>query len=157
MNAYSLADNSIIMKGIEIKYQKPDSIFHPNLPGQHMHYRHPRIDCHEPRFSLDFPVQHGRDADGVPVFKGHVPVRVMIDEKDAARLGANPYEVMVYLDTQFLYEEEQALTPSTYYADVSNLNPGHHLLTVNVLTYDDHVGTQTVKFKVLNDANEPSF
>ena len=55
LNAFSLPDNSIIIKINEVNYAPPDSVFQGVREGKHFHYPHLRILCHEPRFEIVFP------------------------------------------------------------------------------------------------------
>ena len=163
LNAFSLPDNTIIVKGVQVDYSEPNPDYHAILKGKHFHYPHPRIYCHEARFQVSFPppisspaergrikegVDWPRDERGIVMLKGKVPVRVELDPKDREDLIRKRFEVIVYVDTQFLFEEEQAVSPATFYWDVSDLNTGEHLLTVNLMSYDDHVGTETVKVEI---------
>jgi flagellar hook assembly protein FlgD len=90
--------------------------------------------------------------DAIPVPQAKVPFQIVLDPKHEAELLRKRFEVMVYLDLTFLFEEEQAVSPATFYLDLSGVNPGEHLLTVNVMSYDDHIGTKTVKVKVAENA-----
>jgi len=162
LNAFSLPDNTIIVSGHSVVYQAPDSAYQPAGAGKHFHYPHPRIECHEPRFDVMIPesalqvVTNPKKGEWPPtaprndivVSQSKIPVRVTIDPLDAPDLIRKRFEVMFYLDTQFLYEEEQALTPNTFMVDLSNVQPGIHFLTVNVMSYNDHVGVRTIKLEV---------
>jgi hypothetical protein len=53
------------------------------------------------------------------------------------------FEVALYVDLNFFFEEEESTTPLTYLWDTSQLTPGPHLLTVNVFSYDGRIGTLT--------------
>ena len=48
----------------------------------------------------------------------------------------------------FLLEEEDGTAPLTYYWDTGGLSPGNHFVTVNVMSYDDHIGTVTHAVKI---------
>ena len=109
----------------------------------YLHGRHPRALCHEPRLHLVFPTQTRSDATGRPILTGTVPVRVVLDERDAPQLVNSRFEIALFEDTTFLHEEEDGTNPFTYLWDTTRVSAGEHLLTVNVLSYDDHYGVAT--------------
>jgi len=148
LNAFSLPDNTIIINGIEPAYSEPDSIYRALNTGRHFHYPHPRINCHEPKFKIVFSDAIEKDEKGTPLLKGKTAFSVEIDPSDQTDLIRKRFEVMVYFDSNFLFEEEQAVTPATFMLDTSGWAPGYHLLTVNVMSYDDHIGVETVEVKV---------
>ncbi len=149
LNAFSLPDNAIIVKQIEPSFAAPDSVYHEVKTGRHFHYLHPRSNCHEPKFKIIFSDAVKKDEKGIPLLKGKTAFSVQIDPSDEIDLIRKRFEVMVYFDSNFLFEEEQAVTPATFTLDVSSWAQGYHLLTVNVMSYDDHIGVETVKVKVI--------
>ena len=121
--------------------------------GAFLHARHRRDRCGELSVALEFP-RSAESPDGCPVVEGVVPVRVSVAAADRTRAVDEQFEVMVYVDTVFLFEQEEGSTPFTFEWDASALTDGPHLLTVNVLTYGDHVGVSTRRV-VKGPAAEP--
>ncbi|OGX04649.1 MAG: hypothetical protein A3G87_03850 [Omnitrophica bacterium RIFCSPLOWO2_12_FULL_50_11] len=124
---------------------------------QYIHAAHPRPLCHEPRFEVEFPSSKlspsvgedkGDGGAGAPVLKGKVPIRITLDPKDKDYLVANRFEVMFFMDSVFLFEQEEATSPLTFYLDTAKLGKGVHRLTINVMDYEDHIGVQTLKVQV---------
>ena len=115
------------------------------MPPDSNTYLHATCDlahCHEPRFTVTFPKAHTGDADGLRV-TGRTPVRITLDPRDHDYIVARRFEVMVYVDGVFVFEEESGTSPLTYHWDTKELVPGRHFVTVNIMSYDDHVGTVT--------------
>jgi hypothetical protein len=83
----------------------------------------------------------------VPVVSGVTPLRVTLDPAHAVHLVDTRFEIMVFVDTVFLFESEDGSNPFNHLLDTRALAPGPHLLTVNVLAYDDHFGTHTIRFE----------
>jgi hypothetical protein len=110
----------------------------------YLHARHPRTSCHEPRFSVEVLEPKEYTQDGIPVVGGTVPIRVSLDPRDKPWLINQRFEVMLYVDTVALFEEEEGSSPFTYAWDTAGLAPGQHLVTVNILSYDDHLGVMTL-------------
>jgi hypothetical protein len=83
--------------------------------------------------------------DGIPVLSGRVPVRVTLHKDDKWWVVDERFEVMFYVDTVFMYEEEDGTSPFTYTWDTETLTEGSHILTVNILSYNDHLGVVSRK------------
>ena len=155
LHAYALADNTIIVRGLPAGQAGRSSAasslasIAPTYPPEqaserlYLHARHARPACHEARVSVSFPPQTPRDAQGHPVLTGTVPVQVALDPSDATYFVNQRFEVALYEDLTFLFEEEESTNPLTFLWDTARLPAGAHLLTVNVLSYDDHYGVVT--------------
>jgi hypothetical protein len=102
--------------------------------------------CAEVCFSLSLPDATSAEG-GVPVVSGDVAtLRIALDERDYKSLVNVRFEVMVFLDTLYLFEDEDAPALFNYPLDTRALPPGRHLLTVNILGYDDRLGSRSLEF-----------
>jgi len=147
LTAFALPDNTIIVRGgtgqaaaspRDVTYaanRKPDTAY--------LHARHLRTLCHEAGLSLAFPEGTRYDAKGRPVLRGTVPVQVTLNPHDAPTWINSRFEVALYEDLVFLFEDEDGMTPFTFLWETGRLTPGEHLLTVNLFSYDDHYGVLT--------------
>ena len=165
--AYTLADNSVIVEGEPViaspskggtKQSHGDEIaslpsvarddstsdFSLDLPpDRYIHARHKPGTCGAIKAQMSFPSLEKENE--IPTLKGIVPVRISFDPKDQLKMENARYEIMLYVDTVFLFEDEAGFTPFTYQWDTRNLSEGEHLLTVNFLSYDDHYAVLTKK------------
>ncbi len=157
IRAYSLPDNSIIVSGyegsqdsasLEKQGQRERRARQYPGTGQYLHAFHRRAICHEPRFSIELPADLPKTADGVPVVRGSVPLRIRLSPADQIHLIQARFELVLYVDTVFLLEEEEGYSPFTYLLDTSTIGPGPHLVTVGLLSFDDHIGVATEKIVV---------
>ena len=163
LQAFALPWNTIIVRNGSSSADEPSSPRLPSGPrgGQgradepaypplnrrdasYLHAQHARAVCHETRLHVQFPAETSYDSHSRPVLSGVVAVRVVLDERDAAQAVNSRFEVAFFEDLTFLSEEEDGSNPFTYLWDTTHLPPGEHLLTVNVLSYDDHYGVVTV-------------
>jgi hypothetical protein len=148
LNAFALPDNAIL-----IKNAIPRSAVSPRAENQaeyapewkssatHFHARHPRSWCREPRFDVEFVgVETSAAPQSIATLSGVVPVRVSLADEASRHLLDHKYEVAVYEDTNFVFEEEDAIDPFTFSWDTSRLSPGRHVLTIDIIGYDDHLG-----------------
>ncbi len=147
LTCYSLPDNTIITTGERASFspekdpkgaQQRVALW--STDGKYLHYGHdPRI-CHEPRFAVSFPDKGPTPPDGVPIARGMTAVRVELDNRDAGPLTNVAYEIMLFVDGVFVFEAEEGMSPFTFQWDTRGLAKGPHALTVNVMSYDDHIG-----------------
>jgi hypothetical protein len=150
LTSYSLPDNSIIISQAPRVNSKPNSSA-PKPKNQFVdntkqfHYHHNPGECHEPKFSLSFPTST-LNQNKIPVTKsGRIPITMEISPQNKQSLINKRFELMFFVDTIFTFEEEEGTSPFTFYWNTATLLPGEHLITVNLMSYDDHIGSQTQK------------
>ncbi|HYV19473.1 MAG TPA: FlgD immunoglobulin-like domain containing protein [Verrucomicrobiae bacterium] len=164
IRAYSIPDNALIVTtgttagdpGGDAASPGREHRPHVSSPvADYMHALHVRSRCHEPHFTVDFPPQVGGETEGggettgkTPVVSGDVPVRVTLSPADRAHLLASRFEVAIFADLMIVAEEEEGYSPFTYILPASTLGPGSHLITINVLGNDDHIGVVTRRIEV---------
>ena len=158
--AYSLADNSIIVAGEQAKADQLFVIldeaamakqeFPLNLPpDRYIHARKdPRLN-RVVRIEVSFP--NAKTTVNVPVLSNKAPIRVSIDPRDQWIAEMSRYELMFYIDTVVVFEDESGFAPFTYYLNTKDLTSGEHVLTVNLLTYDDHYATISKKIIIRHE------
>ncbi len=140
--AFALPDNAILVKGDRKETFSPDSP--SKLKGSYFHAAHDRADCRDVSLTVDFPNAR-RNSEGLPILGENTLVRVWLNEEDKSFMINQRYEVMFFVDTVFLFEEEDGQNPFNFEWDASHLAPGEHLLTVNLIGYDDHLGVKTAR------------
>lgn len=154
--AYSLPDNAVILERSDEKVDQASAFSSAAMPvyrlkkkvDRNKKYKHALedpIECREPKFHIIFPDRFQRTAEGVPVVSGVVPVKIKVAGKDRQRLESARFEVMFFVDTVFLFEDEEGFTPFTYRWNTRGLSEGEHILTVNIMSYDDHCGVESRK------------
>jgi hypothetical protein len=76
-------------------------------------------------------------------------IRVEISDEDKDVPLNQQYEIILFMDSVFYAEEERGHLPFNYPWELTNLPPGEHILTVNVITYGDQIGIGSRKIKVV--------
>ena len=154
LTCYTLPDNAIGTKG-EItpftqnssnpdkeKYNR-DEIW--ATKGKYMHYQHdPRI-CHAPKLMVSFPSVIYSEESDTPKLSGVATIRVELDKIDEPHLIDTRFEVMFFVDGTYIYEVEEGSSPFTFHWNTSNFSKGPHMVTINVIGYDDHIGIVSKK------------
>lgn len=153
IQAISLPQNCVILRSGRLAEYKDNPLAHIvryDYPSR----INPKVFLKEPQFQVIFPIEIGRTSSGLPEVTGIVPIRISLSEKDKIELINKRFEVMIYIDNVFLYEEEQAYTPFTFMWDTQWLNEGTHTITINIMSYDGRVGHQNIKVYKLKNNGE---
>ncbi|MFC1643474.1 FlgD immunoglobulin-like domain containing protein [Chlamydiota bacterium] len=151
ITAFSLSSNSVIIKA----GKSPDYFerYQKLITGKVKRYPLPvnrEIIVREPEFSIELGKNYPVNNEGISVVSGKVPVRITISRKDKKVLVNSRFELVYFVDTVFLYEDEQAYTPFTYIWDTTGLKEGPHIFTINLLGYNTSVGIKSIKVVVKN-------
>lgn len=159
----SFPDNSIIAKGgnslsyYEYKKQsrqkavkkieRPEALEKKNYKLS-SHYNLPRWKDRSPEFTISFPDTTQKTAEGIPIINDKALLKMVLDERDKDFITAQRFEFVLYVDDVLYAEEEEGYSPFTWQWNISGLTEGQHLLTVNVVSLNDQVGTKSMKFIV---------
>lgn len=149
LTCYTLPANTIVVDGPILPFEsKPKQIKATgrdgNDPwarkGKYLHYTHDPRNCHEPEFTVSFPKKKGDDKKGNPIVTGTTKVRIELDKRDEQYLINKRFEIMLYVDGVYFFEMEEGSSPFTFDWNTKGLRKGPHILTVNVMSYDGHIG-----------------
>ncbi|MFH1777875.1 MAG: hypothetical protein ABH952_10010 [Candidatus Omnitrophota bacterium] len=161
----SFPENSIITRGNSLRcydeYKRriantrPEKTERPFTPANaniklSRHKGQPRWQDRTPRFTIAFPEITETTPEGYPIIKEKALLKVILDERDKAYITGQRFEIVLYVDHMLYMEEEEGYTPFTWMWDVCNLSEGEHLLTINIVSLNDQVGAQSLKFVVKN-------
>ena len=75
-----------------------------------------------------------------------VEIRTDCTSANRSRLFNKRFELMLFLDTTYLCEDERSQLPFSYRMSTRGLAPGRHIITVNVIDADSAVGTLSKEF-----------
>ena len=89
-----------------------------------------------PKFSISFFEPLEKNTLGLPVIRGLTPIKVILSPEDEHWFSTIRYEIAMFIDQIFLMEEEEGMSPFTYYLNTKNMPDGVHTLTVNVVSYE---------------------
>jgi hypothetical protein len=108
------------------------------------HYLTSRFMDRDPEFTLAVPdgvIEKRVDAS---VVQGEFEIEIKLTEGTKALLNEQRYEYVLYVDYVLWGERETGYSPYSWVLDTSRLNAGRHLITVNVATLSDQVGTASI-------------
>ncbi|MGI2030384.1 FlgD immunoglobulin-like domain containing protein, partial [Endozoicomonas acroporae] len=112
------------------------------------HFYATREEEIDPRISVRLVGDLPANAEGLPIIAGAVNIRVDMHEEDIESLQQSLFEVAFFTDFDFVSEEEQGYVPLTWRYDPGGLEPGRHILTVNVSGFKGQVGVKSIPFYV---------
>ena len=73
----------------------------------------PLRQFHAPRINVALPQNSSGSKESLPILKGTVPVTIFIADEDRIALENSRYEIMLFVDTVFLFEDEAGFSPFT--------------------------------------------
>ena len=146
LTCYRVPANTIMTTGNIIALAKPKtkntnlSLDLWSTTNKYLHYTHDPFHCHEPKFTVSFPLATKEDGNETPMVTNTTPIRVVLDPRDARYIISKRFEVMLFVDGTYFFEMEEATSPFTFNWNTKGFKPGLHTVTVNVMSYDDHIG-----------------
>ncbi|UCE98681.1 MAG: hypothetical protein JSV82_05680 [Planctomycetota bacterium] len=151
LSCYTLPSNTIIVTGqiVPLKSYGKDSKDKTATnkesdpwarAGKYLHYTHNPRNCHEPRFTVKFPNRKDTNEQSDPTVSGITQIRIELDKRDANYLINKRFEIILYVDGIYIFEMEEGSAPFTFNWNTKGLTKGPHILTVNLMSYDGHIG-----------------
>jgi hypothetical protein len=148
---FALPENSMITYGNKaVSYraykqslkQKGPAKNRPDRAGVLLspHYSLPRTADYSPRLKMDFSDIQTYEQGDVPVLRAKTLIKVDIDELDKSFFVNQQYEITFFLDNEFYAEQEVGYAPFNWVWDLSDVNEGEHLVTVNMSGFKDQIG-----------------
>lgn len=90
------------------------------------------------RFSLSEP----------EIANGRLTATIKVFPDDLVLLRGVPYEVIAFIGSELLLDDEQGHSPYKLSLNLTAIPPGEHLLSVNVASVTDRIGVQNVLFTI---------
>jgi hypothetical protein len=157
---FTLPENSVIAFGNKTQtyrdYKKSIAVERPvkakrpsSVQRVAPHFRLPRTVDYSPSLRVTFVNTQGTDSDGAAILRGKTMVKVELDEQDKLIFQNQQFEICFFLDYEFYAEDEAGYTPFNWVWDLSNVDKGEHVLTVNISGFKDQIGVLSRKVKVV--------
>lgn len=133
----------------EINYQ--DRLLERNGQLVRSEYYTPVPQQKSPRIEVALVDNESGEATTEVVGLDELVTRVQINEADELYLDQQRYEISFFVDHVFIAEEEQGFVPFSWRWSPGRygIEPGDHVLTVNVSGYRGQVGVKNLAFRVL--------
>lgn len=113
------------------------------------HYTLARSVDYSPNVKMTLVNAQGADSNGTTILKEKILVKVELDEEDKLIFQNQQFEICFFLDHEFYAEDEAGYTPFNWVWDLSNVEEGEHLLTVNISGFKDQIGVLSRKVRVV--------
>lgn len=98
-----------------------------------------------PVFSFEFDGS-SLNENGLAILPDEAAVTIRLEESVRQRVTEARYEILVFIDQQFITEIEEGRSPARLTLNTSDIGVGVHLLTVNVVTLQGGVATLSRRF-----------
>jgi hypothetical protein len=86
----------------------------------------------------------GGESDAVYHAHAGMPVRVSLDRASKKKMGGRRFEILLFLNGEFIHEEAQGVDPYTFILpEFANVSGKHHF-TVNIIDYHGNIASKTV-------------
>lgn len=114
------------------------------------HFYYQRLADKDPRIFIHFPDTTNKEDSGIAVLSSTdaQPIKVTMDAEDEQYISETKYEVTFFVDYEFMSEEELGFMPITWLWKPNNIEPGKHILTVNVSGFKGQVGVKSIEFLI---------
>lgn len=152
VTSWRLPDNAIWVVGDDAEALAREDWLHHYRGSQRKLFLHA---LHEPSACRDVAVQatvrppEGSTGTPGPVVADRASIRIdALTDRDRRLLEDSRFEVMIYIDGQFLFEDEDAALPYSYTLDVSRFPEGEHSFLAVVAGYQDHQGAAFASFRI---------
>ena len=161
----TLPENSIITSGnnehsyLEYKrnitLERPEKENRPRIAVENtqenmQQFVHPAHKGVSISFRMEVPSEDETANDNLPIVKGLVPVKIIIDDRVKRFVTEQRYEIINYVDFQFVTEQEEGYSPCVWMWDSNTVKNGEHILTVNIATLTGNLATSSLKVFVNN-------
>jgi len=157
---FTLPENSVIAFGNKTQtyrdYKKSITVERPvktkrpsSVQRVSPHFRLPRTLDYSPTLNVTFVNNKGTDSDGAIIISEKTLVKVELDEQDKLIFQNQQFEICFFLDYEFYAEDEAGYTPFNWVWDLSNVDKGEHVLTVNISGFKDQIGVLSRKVRVV--------
>lgn len=157
---FTLPENSVITFGNKSltyrEYKKSITAKRPvkierasSISNLSPHYRLSRTIDYSPHVKMDFMNTQGTASDGAVILKDKTLIKVELDEEDKVIFQNQQFEICFFLDHEFYAEDESGYTPFNWVWDLSNVEEGEHILTVNLSSFKDQIGIKSQKVRVV--------
>lgn len=153
IDCYTLPSNTIIFDSSTVPLRQLQDSNSENrsviwsTKGKCMYYVQNPIDCTPAKFAVEY-LGRPLTKEGVPVLSGNIHIKIDIAKEDLQRLINSRFGLTVYLDGVYIHGIDETTSPVTFDIDTNIFSKGIHLLTYNIISYDDHIRSLTQKIIV---------
>lgn len=158
---FTLPETSVITVGnakydyraykVGLKSPRPSKEDRPMTNGRKLspHFLKPRATDRAFKVVLDLPELGAATTTTIPEVRDKLLVRATAADGDRDVTLDQQFEIILFIDNVFYAEEERGHLPFNFPVELTNLPPGEHVLTVNVVTFGDQIGIGSRKIKVM--------
>ncbi|BBO68608.1 hypothetical protein DSCA_25380 [Desulfosarcina alkanivorans] len=156
LDAFSLPENSILLNGSNPRsynykgLKKRFPIKPPVGSTINLHALHQREFCHDMLLNAAFK-SGKKTADGIPIIEGQAELQVFAGKDvNLRQLEREKFELYIFVDGKMLIESPHPSLPASQTIDTTTISNGDRIFTINLRTFEDHLGIFSFKVRVDN-------
>lgn len=105
-----------------------------------LHKKHTKEHCKDIAVEFDLSSDVSKSKQGLYTIKGQTPITIRLPQKDKSWFSQERFSINIFIDDVFVKGEALGYTPYTWNFNPQGINPGKHLVTVNIKGFNDHIG-----------------
>ncbi len=148
----ALPPTALLVTGSESTLTKPESnadrmaVFPPTGKEVYIHSLHSRHICQDPLLEVTISSNPKINSEGLPIAGRAIQFEVTASDEDVAQnLMREGCEVYAFIDGEFQKEIKSASLPAKIDVRTLNLESGRHVITFNLRSVEDHVGSYSME------------
>jgi hypothetical protein len=157
---FTLPDASVITFGngavdyrsykAQLRSTRPSKLTRPMVNTRRLspQFLAPRATNRDFKVTIRFPGLDGGETPGVPTVRDRMLARIDVPDTDREVLAGRQFEIILFVDTTYVAEEERGYVPFNFPWELRQLPPGEHVLTVNVVTFDGQIGIGSRRIRI---------
>jgi len=112
-------------------------------------------------FNLSLPgakLAQGTSGKADAIYHAHagMPVRVSLDTESKKKMGGRRFEILLFLNGEFIHEEAQGVDPYTFILPNFPGVTGKHHFTVNIIDYHGNIASKTLAIQFESNLSSPT-
>lgn len=109
------------------------------------HWYHDRESCRDPHVEVSAPAGSARTQSGAVLVDQPVAFTLKAERDVAFHMKSERFEVVVYVDGMFVFEEELGFLPYQWTLKPDLLTDGEHVVSIMVRGYRGHFGSASIR------------
>jgi hypothetical protein len=158
---FTLPDASVVTFGnsgvdyrsykAQLKSKRPSKVARPMANARRLspQFLAGRATNRDFKVTIRFPELDRGETPDVPTVRDRALTRIDVPDGDREVLAGRQYEIILFVDTTYVAEEERGYVPFNFPWEFRQLSPGEHILTVNVVTFDGQIGIGSRRIRVV--------
>lgn len=104
-----------------------------------LHKNHVQERCKDIEVLFELPADIQKTKQGIARIGGTCPITIQLPGKDTQWFSRERFSINIFIDDIFVHGEALGYAPYAWNFNPQGINPGKHLITVNIKGFNDHI------------------